>query len=751
MKKYILLIACLIYQISYAQRIGVWKVHLPQNIPLSAAEATDYLYVGTHGGLYSYDLRYGEVKVYSKSSGLSDIEVSAVRYSQPLASLVIAYGNANIDILKDGEFYNVNDIFKFPILGKKYIYDIYIDKSFAYLSCSFGIAKLDIQKREIVESYQNLGPKGENIEVNSVTINGDSIYAATNMGLISASINSSNLADFNQWNHWNKSLCQKVVTYKNKIYTGIDSIVKVFDGTQLTDFIGNTKANINAMETQYDKLIISRSDSILECDEFGVKRAFKEFNINQTIAIKGNRLVSCSQYNSLFFIEPNNVYNYFTPNGPNSNKASDFAFDNTNMWVAPEGPTSTWILSFNPDRFFSYNNAEWDNHIQNDTNFNGVHGIWKTAIRPYDSHIFMGSWGTGLLEYSNKEIKNKFNYTNSPLQFTNIGGVKSTLIGGMAFDTASNLWFTNAQSSTPLGVYTKNGVLYNYNLGSIAGTNDILTDVIIDDNNYKWIILPRSKGLVVYNDNGTLGATFDDQIMQITSEKSKGFLPDMNVRCAVKDKEGNIWVGTDKGLTVFYTPGNVFSGQNFDAQQIIISKNGKAAYLFGDLSINHIAIDAGNRKWIATRNGVYLISADGQNIIFNFNKSNSPLLSDYVQRIGINPTTGEVFFATDQGIVSYQGDALPGIDAFEEVIIYPNPVKQTYDGLIAIKGVYNNANVKITDISGNIIYETRANGSVATWNGKNFKGEKAYTGIYLVFCSNADGSSTYVGKILFIH
>lgn len=746
---FIFLAATLTFLSSKAQRIGVWKVHLPHNKPIAAAEFEDELFVGTSGGFYSFGLSNGEVKVYSKADGLSDIEVSAIGYNKSMNTLVVAYASSNIDLMKDGEIVNINDIYRFPVLGKKYIYAMYMSDRFVYLSCSFGIAKLDIERKEIVESYQNLGPRGENIAVNSVTILGDSIFAATDSGLIGAHLKQSNLADFNQWQRFTNTKCQKVVTYKNNLYAGIDSLLQKMNGTQFEKLDSLNHSGFVSLESRYDKLVVARSDSLLIYNENGRIKSYNATNTNFATLLSKGQLVVCSSNNSLYFIDQNGNNAFFTPNGPQSSKASDFAFENNNLWVAPEGPTSTWILSFNKDYFYKYDNSSWYNEQGKDTLFKSIQGIWKVAVRPKDKHIFFGSWGSGLNEYDGSSVIHKFTSQNTPLGATNIGGVSSTLIGGMAFDTASNLWFTNPQSARPIGVYTANGEWYNYSLGTVAGSADIITDLTIDDNGYKWAMMPRGKGIAVFDDGGTPAFTFDDQFKQITSEKTRGFLPSMDVRCLVKDQEGNIWVGTDKGLTVFYTPGNVFNGLNFDAQQIIISKNGKAAYLFGDLSINHIAVDAGNRKWIATRNGVYLVSPDGQNIIFNFNKTNSPLLSDYVQRIAISPLSGEVFFATDQGIVSYQGDALPGTDSFNDVVIYPNPVLAEYDGLIAIKGLYNNANVKITDIAGNIIYETRANGSVATWNGKNFKGEKAHTGIYLVISSNQDGTQTNVGKIMF--
>jgi len=145
------------------------------------------------------------------------------------------------------------------------------------------------------------------------------------------------------------------------------------------------------------------------------------------------------------------------------------------------------------------------------------------------------------------------------------------------------------------------------------------------------------------------------------------------------------------------------------------------------------------------------MSADGSKQILHFTAEDSPLLSNNISSITIDPATGEVFFGTDKGIVSYKGTATEGGETNSDVLVYPNPVKPGYDGLIAIKGLVTNASVKITDISGSLIYQTTAEGGQATWNGRNFDGRKAGTGVYMVFISNDDGSETFVSKILFLN
>ena len=218
-----------------------------------------------------------------------------------------------------------------------------------------------------------------------------------------------------------------------------------------------------------------------------------------------------------------------------------------------------------------------------------------------------------------------------------------------------------------------------------------------------------------------------------------------------EDLVGEIWVGTDEGIGVIYSPESVFTGGNYDVQRILVEWDGYVQYLLDTESISAIAIDGANRKWIGTSNaGVFLLSEDGTEQIHHFTAENSPLLSNSISSIKIN-SRGEVFFGTSNGIISYMSDATPQIPVQEDVYAYPNPVPAGYSGSIAIKNLMQDANVKITDISGNVVYETRALGGQAIWNGHSFGGDRAQTGVYLVFATNDDGSETQVAKILFIN
>jgi len=163
-------------------------------------------------------------------------------------------------------------------------------------------------------------------------------------------------------------------------------------------------------------------------------------------------------------------------------------------------------------------------------------------------------------------------------------------------------------------------------------------------------------------------------------------------------------------------------------------------------------VDGANRKWVGTdRGGVFLFSEDGTKQIYHFTAENSPLLSDRIVCIALS-LDGEVFFGTDKGVISFRGTATPGGDTNEDVYAFPNPVKSDYEGYIAIKGLVNNAQVKITDVNGVLVYSTQAEGGQAVWwDGKNFDGRKVQTGVYLVFAANDTGTEKVVTKILFVN
>jgi ligand-binding sensor domain-containing protein len=278
---------------------------------------------------------------------------------------------------------------------------------------------------------------------------------------------------------------------------------------------------------------------------------------------------------------------------------------------------------------------------------------------------------------------------------------------------------------------------------------------MVDRNNQKWILMRYSNqnpySILVFTDNGTPDNPADDRSIKLNSTAGNGGIPGNNVYAIAEDLQGQVWIGTEKGIAVFYSPENIFTGAYFDCQQILVQQGLYYQYLLENETVTAIAVDGANRKWIGTdRGGIFLVSSDGTQQIEHFTEDDSPLFSNRITSIAINQE-GEVFIGTDKGVISYKSTATPGGETSSDVYAYPNPVKEGYSGLIAIKGLVQDAQVRITDISGTLIYSTTAEGGQAIWDGKTHDGKKAKSGVYLVFASNDTGKEKVVTKILIIN
>jgi streptogramin lyase len=257
------------------------------------------------------------------------------------------------------------------------------------------------------------------------------------------------------------------------------------------------------------------------------------------------------------------------------------------------------------------------------------------------------------------------------------------------------------------------------------------TDMVIDASGKVWTILaPAQGGGVHVFDPANNSSVYRNNVT------GGGGLPDQSVREIALDRDGLVWVGTDQGIAYFISPGS-------DAIKPIFENR----FLLRDEKITAIEVDGGNRKWIGTEHGVWLFDPAGEELITNFTTENSPLLSDTIHDITIDNNSGEVFFATEKGIVSYRSDATTGQNDFNTLKIFPNPVTSAFNGTVGISGLAMDAIVKITDISGKLIWQTQANGGTASWNVRDYNGRRAATGVYLVFAASTDGSEREVGKI----
>lgn len=446
-------------------------------------------------------------------------------------------------------------------------------------------------------------------------------------------------------------------------------------------------------------------------------------------------------------------YREIHPNGPANTSVDRMSVAGSKLWVTSGGFDGAGNNEWLRNGIYSYIDDNWQTY-----KLDSVADVYAVIVDPSDPNkVDIGSWGWGLVELANSQVTNVYGLSNSSLVASTTVGTKYKWIGisGFAFDNDHNLWMTNSNTGNTFSVKKTDGTWRTFPINNSLNPIEI-GDMVIDDFGQKWTTFPHNSpgdyGILVFSDNNTIDNPADDQYKFLNTAVGNGALPSITVLSIAKDLDGNIWVGTDKGIAVFYSPGNVFTNNNFDSQQILVELGGYAQYLLETESVSAIAIDGANRKWMGTQNsGVFLMSADGTQQLLQFNTDNSPLASNEISSITIDQQTGEVFFGTSEGIFSYKHTATEGGEQFSGVYAYPNPVKDTYHGPIAVKGLAKNSDVKITDVSGTVIFSTKAMGGQAVWDGNNFNGQRAQSGVYLVFCANDDGSQTIVTKILFLN
>jgi ligand-binding sensor domain-containing protein len=302
---------------------------------------------------------------------------------------------------------------------------------------------------------------------------------------------------------------------------------------------------------------------------------------------------------------------------------------------------------------------------------------------------------------------------------------------------------TNSRVEKPLKVL-RGSSWSSYSLEDAIGTDYFKQEygkLVVDKNGTKWI--PSvSQGVIAFNENQ------GPKTLQIYDDLPAPF-PD--ARCLAIDNNNQLWIGTTRGLRVLSSVDRFLSEDELSARAIIIVEDGLAQELMYEQSITDIVVDGANNKWIATSGaGAFLVSPNGQETLFHFTRENSPLPSNTINDIVVDPQTGEVFFATDKGMVSYQGTSTKAEGNLNNVYVFPNPVRPDFSGDVNISGLMDNVNVKITDIEGNLVYEATSEGGTVLWNTSAFGKYKVASGVYMIFIASKDGMETKVKKVMII-
>ncbi|MBI3138091.1 MAG: hypothetical protein HYZ15_05870 [Sphingobacteriales bacterium] len=735
--------------------VGQWREHLPYNSAIDLATVAGKVYCATPYSLFSVEPGDNSIERYSRVTGLSETGISSIAADEAGLKLLVAYQNSNLDIFYRNDIINIPDIKRDNSSGDKTVYHIYPRGNAFYLSTGLGVIVVDADRYEIKDTWL-IGNGGNPVKVNAVTSDGSFFYAATEEGLKKAASNAPNLADHHYWQAINGTAgCKNIISLEGRIIMEKNDSLFIQNGVAWTLFYGDGWPNVNSHLSGNKILLAERqSNGISRVLILGTDGSVSR-TMEQTGAVSFPRKALllnsepwvADQYAGLSRFSNGNAYTNYSPNSPQAIAGGEITVDNHIFYGAAGSVNDAWNYQYNGDGIFVFTEGHWNNiNRYQYPEMDSLLDFISLAVDKRDETAWAGSFGGGLLHIGKGP---SFEIFKQGYLGNTEGDPSSYRVAGLAFDRDNNLWISNFGAAEPLRVRKADGNWVRFSL-PFALFEKAVSQILVDDNNYKWIVSPLGNGLICFDHGTAIENTGDDRWKMVGTGNGNGNLPSNDILCIAKDKSGFIWVGSSDGIGVIQCPDQAFAATGCDAVWPVVPQGNFAGYLFKGEEVRSIAVDGADRKWVATKNGVFLVNAGGEKVIAQFNEANSPLLSNDVRKIAVDGKTGEVYFATLKGICSFRGTATEGGEINENVLVFPNPVPPGFAGTIAIRGLVNNALVKITELDGRLVYQTRALGGQAVWDGKNYRGQKIVSGAYLVLVSEEGGKEKTATKIFFI-
>ena len=745
--------------VGYSQNSQLWKGYFSYNNIQDVSESANHIYAASENAYFKRNLVTNEISTTSTVEGLSGQTITQIYHSEIYKKTFIGHVDGLIIIVNDsdGAVLNVVDIINKQSVppNKKRINHFMEYNGKIYIATDFGISLYNLNNLAFGDTYF-IGSGGSNIEILQTTIFNGFIYAvAKGYGILSANIANTNLIDFNQWTIFASGSWVSVektaselsaINASNVLYKFVANIPTIV--TSLPQIYLDHRYNNGSLIVTTPNYVIIYDDNLIETlrinntsDLTTTYTSATKIGNNIYIGTKEKGLVSTSISNPTAFQNS-------TPNGPDRNKIFAVKTFSTGIWAVYGDYSISYnpfnpILSSRPVSRYDSSQKAWTNYPF--SNLFDARSISRILVNPNnENQVYFSSYYSGLLKFENNIPTTIYNTSNSSLQALN--GTPATVdvrVNGSAFDKEGNIWVTNSLVSKSLHVLKTNGQWQGYTLSAVP--NPQITSygrMVIDKNGTKWIANNRF-GVTAFNEK------YNNKSLEI--DETSGNLPGFDVRAIAVDNKNKLWIGTDVGLRVLQNVDSFITQNTLTTNSIIILEGGLAQELLFQQFITDIVVDGANNKWIGTNSaGVFYISADGQQTFNIFTKENSPLPSNVINDIDINEITGEVFIATDNGMVSFKGTATSGAENLSNVVVYPNPVRPEYQGFVAVTGLMNKSNVKIADISGNLVHEAISEGGTILWDTKAFGKHEVASGVYMVFVTSDDGVETKVKKVMIV-
>jgi hypothetical protein len=755
----------------FSQNNLVFKGYFSYNQINAISQSSNKVVVASENALFSKDLSNNEIKTFNTIDGLSGETISTIYFSAALNKTIIGYQNGLIITINEADksiFKAVGIIKKQIPENVKKINSFYEKDGIIYASCLFGIVQFNLNNNLFGDTYFLGATTSDYQEVIQTTILNNSIYAVTrNNGIKKAEINNPNLNDYNQWQVFDSGSWNGIANLNNQIIaSNSNNLLYKFIGPTSSTFFSQT-AKTKDFRVVDNRLIVTNEaiinifndllSPVLQINSSSINSIPPVFT-NATIV--NNNIYIGTLENGLYETSINNSNSFIniTPNCPLRNAIFAMNASSSVLWASYGGFSNDFNpYAYNPLQPNNFNNvnkygvSKFDDNGWTNTPFSNLldaTAITSINVNPKDpNQVYFSSFHSGLLKTNNAIPTILYNQTNSLLSSVEDVGPPyvSIRINGTAFDKNGNLWVTNTRAKKAIKVLKPDNTWQAISIEPISSqyAANSYGNIVIDKNNTKWIA-SSFDGVIAYNENGNV-------LKKITSGPNSGNLPTFTTRVVALDNKNQLWIGTLTGLRIIPNIDTFLSPGQINTTNIVINENGIGQELFYEQNIKDIVVDGANRKWVGTADsGVFLVSPNGQQTIYHFTPENSPLPSNLILDIDIDPKTGEVYIATDKGMISFRGTATKASENLDNVYVYPNPVRPDYLDTVKVSGLLDKATVKITDIEGSLVFEATSEGGTIEWDTTAFGKYKVATGVYMVFISAKDGEETKVNKIMII-
>ena len=756
------LVFLLFLQVGFAQNTALWQGYFSYNDIRDVSQSSTTIFAASENALFSKNSTTNQIKTTTTIDGLSGQTISSIYFSPTAYKTLVGYENGLMVVINeaDGSMLNIVDIInkQLPANIKKINHFMEYD-GIVYVSCDFGIVQFNPTTMLFGDTYF-IGSNGAEISINQTAVFNGFIYASTKEGIKKANIANKNLIDFNQWTTIATGSWSSIETFETELIA-INTTGNIHKynaaSNSFTSYI-QLAQNAVDMRASGNYLLITTPNSVsIYNKQMTLVRQISsgqitDITVNFTCATSiDDTIYIGTKENGLYTttISSSTAFENTMPSGPIRNNIFAIQTTATSLWAV----YGDYSLFYNPYALDSYGISKYSAtgwlNIPYEKVFDAK-SLVRIAVNPNnENEVYISSFFSGLLKVENDTPTVLYNQSNSGLESLILTPPNPSYvdirINGTAFDKSGNLWVTNSLIKNSLKKLTASGQWQSYSLDKIlnSSVNTFYGRLSIDKNGTKWMATDKD-GLIGFNENNNI-------FKKIDFGTDIGNLPTTDVRVAAPDNNNQLWIGTTKGLRVLANVSSYLTDEQLTTKPIIILEDGLAQELMYEQFITDIVVDGANNKWIGTNDsGVFLVSPNGQETKYHFTSTNSPLPSNTINDIDINTVTGEVFFATDKGMVSFKGTATSANENLNNVFVYPNPVRPEYEGTVKISGLLNKATIKITDIEGNLVYETTSEGGTVEWDTTAFGKHKVASGVYMIFISAQDGVETKVKKVMII-